>query len=48
MSEKKEEVVTRCAILYNEDREKASKAKSYVPAGMLKKNTRGGRKGRAR
>jgi hypothetical protein len=37
MSEKKEEVVTHCAILYNEEREKASKAKSYVPAGMLKK-----------
>ena len=37
MSEKKEEVVMRCAILYNEEREKASKAKSYVPAGILKK-----------
>jgi len=29
-------VVTRCAILYNEEREKACKNKTNVPPGTLK------------
>jgi hypothetical protein len=32
----KEDVVTRCAILYNEEREKACKNKTNVPPGTLK------------
>jgi hypothetical protein len=33
-----EETVTRCAILYNEEREKAIKAGLKVPDGTLKKS----------
>lgn len=36
-AKKREEVLTRCAMLYNNEREKASKAKNYVPVGTLKK-----------
>ncbi len=30
-------MIIRCAILYDKEREKASKAKSYVPVGTLTK-----------
>ncbi len=33
MSKKKEEVITLCAIWYNEERERASETKNYVPVG---------------
>ncbi len=35
--QKKEEVQTCYAMLYNEEREKAMKAKNYVPVGTLKR-----------
>jgi len=34
---KREEVITRCAILYNEEREKATSTDSCVPVGTLKR-----------
>jgi hypothetical protein len=37
MSKKKEEVITLCAILYKEERERASETKFYVPDGTLKR-----------
>jgi hypothetical protein len=35
MSKKKEEVITLCAIWYNEERERAGETKNYVPVGTL-------------